>query len=190
MSWLYLVYKKVKWSRYRPGVALRIGRGVALLFHDHGTRRWWVVRSTPQQHFTPGKDPVPILQEAEWAPGPVWMDGKSCPHWHSIPDRPACSQSLYRLSYPAHLPCVYLHLFGVFSYCPQHDSNDSGNSLAKNIINYLNIILQEIFDITYFKFCCLLNIPHKITPQDLMEWKNHTKLISKYPFSKVWGLYS
>ena len=26
----------------------------------------------PQPHFTPRKDPVPILQEAGWAPGPVW----------------------------------------------------------------------------------------------------------------------
>jgi len=44
--------------------------------------------------------PVPILQEAGWAPGPVWMGGKSRPYRDSIPDRPACSQSLYRLSYP------------------------------------------------------------------------------------------
>ena len=35
-------------------------------------------------------------------PGPVWMGGKSRPHRDSIPDRPARSQSLYRLSYPAH----------------------------------------------------------------------------------------
>jgi len=61
-----------------------------------------VVSSTPRPHFTPGKDPVPILQEAGWAPGPVWKDGKSRPHRDSIPDRPAHSQSLYRLSYPAH----------------------------------------------------------------------------------------
>ena len=25
----------------------------------------------------PGKDPVPIVQEAGWAPGPVWTGGKS-----------------------------------------------------------------------------------------------------------------
>jgi hypothetical protein len=31
--------KKVKWSRYRPDVAQRVGRGIALLFHDRGTRR-------------------------------------------------------------------------------------------------------------------------------------------------------
>ena len=59
-----------------------------------------------QQHTpaasTPGKDPVPILQEAGWVPEPVWTGGKSHPHRDSIPDRPARSQSLYRLSYPAH----------------------------------------------------------------------------------------
>ena len=61
-----------------------------------------MVSSTPRPHFTPGKDPVPIVQEAGWAPGPVWTGEKSRPHRDSIPDRPARSQSLYRLSYPAH----------------------------------------------------------------------------------------
>jgi len=35
-----------------------------------------VVSSTPRPHFTTGKDPVPILQAAGWAPGPVWTGGK------------------------------------------------------------------------------------------------------------------
>jgi len=109
--------KKVGWSRYRPGVAERVGRGIALLFHDCSTRRGWVVSSTPRPHFTPGKDPVPILQEAGWAPGPVWTGGKSRPNRDSIPGRPARSQSLYRQSYPAHkntrgkvpsIPSLYL----------------------------------------------------------------------------------
>ena len=79
---------------------------IALLFHDRGTRRgWWVVSSTPRPHFTPGKDPVPTLQEARWAPGPVWTGGKSRPHRDSIPDHPSRSQALYRLSYPAHILC-------------------------------------------------------------------------------------
>ena len=59
-----------------------------------------------QQHASaalyPGKDPVPIVQDVGWAPGPVWTGGKSRPHRDSNPDRPARSQSLYRLSYPAH----------------------------------------------------------------------------------------
>ena len=74
---LHRIYKNVKWSRYRHGVAQRVGRGIALLFHDRGTRRVWVVSSTPRPHFTPGKDPVPILQEAGWAPGPVWRGAEN-----------------------------------------------------------------------------------------------------------------
>jgi len=57
----------------------------------------------PGRTLPPGKDPVPILQEAGWAPGPVWTGGKSRPHQDSIPDRPARSQSLYR---PTHLGTV------------------------------------------------------------------------------------
>ena len=49
--------------------------------------------------FAPGNDPVPVVQEAGWAPGPVWTGGKSRPHRDSIPDRTARSQSLYRLNY-------------------------------------------------------------------------------------------
>jgi len=93
--------KKVKCYRYRTCVAQRVGRGITLLFHDRGTRRVWVVSSTPLPQFIPGKDPVSTLQEATWAPGPVWTGGKSRPHRDSIPNRPARSQSLYRLSYPA-----------------------------------------------------------------------------------------
>jgi len=86
-------------------VAHRVGRGIALLFHDCGTRSGLVVSSTPRPHFTAGRDPVPILQKARWATGPVWTGGKSGPHLDSIPDRPARSQSLYRLSYRAHNYC-------------------------------------------------------------------------------------
>ena len=57
--------------------AHRGSRGIALPFHDHGTRRGWRLSFTPRQLFTPGKDPVPIAQEAEWAPGPVWTGAES-----------------------------------------------------------------------------------------------------------------
>ena len=51
--------------------------------------------------FPPEKEPVPIVQEAEWAPGPVWT-GVEFLALTGIrsPDRPARSESLYRLSYP------------------------------------------------------------------------------------------
>jgi len=108
-------------------VTQRLGRGIALLFRNRGTRRGWAVSSTPRPHFTPGKDPVPIVQEAGWAPEPAWTGGKSRPHRDSIPDRPARSQSLYRQSYPAHrnmlswlklwIKLLLLHLVGCLYYC-------------------------------------------------------------------------
>jgi hypothetical protein len=53
--------------------------------------------------FTPGKDPVSIVQEAGLAPGPVWTCAKNlAPTGIQSPDHPARSQSLYWLSYSAH----------------------------------------------------------------------------------------
>jgi len=56
----------------------------------------------------PREDPVPIFKEAGWATGPVWTGGKSRFHRDSIPDRPARSQSLYRLNYPANSIYIYV----------------------------------------------------------------------------------
>ena len=98
-----LLKKKGKVFPLQARCGQRVGRGIALLLNDGGTRRGWVVSSTPRPHFTPGKEPVPILQEAGWAPGLVWRDRKSRPHRDSIPDHPARSQPLYWLSYPAHV---------------------------------------------------------------------------------------
>jgi hypothetical protein len=51
--------------------------------------------------FTPGKDPVPIVQAAGWVPGPVWTGAENlAPTRIRSPDFPARSESLYRLSYP------------------------------------------------------------------------------------------
>ena len=45
-------------------------------------------RHTPAT-FTPGKDPVPILQEAGWAPGSVWTGEENLtPNAIRSPDRP------------------------------------------------------------------------------------------------------
>jgi len=51
--------------------------------------------------FAPGKDPVPIVQEAGWAPGPVWIGAEYlAPTRIRSPGLPARSESLYRLRYP------------------------------------------------------------------------------------------
>ena len=52
----------------------------------------------------PLEDPVPIVQEAGWAAVPVWTGEENLAHIGiRSPDRPARSQSLYRLSYRAHM---------------------------------------------------------------------------------------
>jgi len=82
--------------------AYRGSRRIALPFLDHGTRRGWGVSITPRQLFTPGKDPVPIVQEAGWASGPVCTGAENlAPTGIRSLDRPARSQSLYRLRCPA-----------------------------------------------------------------------------------------
>ena len=70
------------------------------------------MRVTPRSLFTPRKDPVPIVQEAGWAPGPVWTSAENlAPTGIRSQDRPARSQSLYRLRYPAHeITCTYPEL--------------------------------------------------------------------------------
>ena len=55
--------------------------------------------STPRPgRFNRRKDPVPIVQEAGWAPGPVWTGAENLASTGIRPtDRPARSESLYRL---------------------------------------------------------------------------------------------
>ena len=72
-------------------MAQSVGRGIALPFHERGTRRGGWSAARPGRTLPSGEEPVPILQEAGWAPEPVWAGGKSRPHRDSIPDRPARS---------------------------------------------------------------------------------------------------
>ena len=58
-------------------MAQRVGRGIALLFHDR-RGEWSAARLG--RTLPPGK-----------TPGLVWTGGKSRPHRYSIPDRPARS---------------------------------------------------------------------------------------------------
>jgi len=63
----------------------------------------WVANATPGR-FTLGKDPVPTVEEADCAPGPIWTGAENLsPTGTRSPDRPARSESLYGLS--SLLPC-------------------------------------------------------------------------------------
>jgi len=58
-----------------------------------------VVNATPRPLYPQERDPVPNLYKVVWAPGPVSMDAENLhPTGIRSPDRPARSESLYRLS--------------------------------------------------------------------------------------------
>ena len=68
------------------------------------TARGWVVNVTPRPLYPHERDQVPIVDEAGWAPMTVWMGaGNLAAAEIRSPDRPTCSEPLYRLSYPGPL---------------------------------------------------------------------------------------
>ena len=82
-----------------------VSRGTTLPFHDLSTSDGGGWLAPRPGRFTPGKDPVPIVQKAGWATGPVWTGAENLASIEiRSPDRPASSESLYRLSYPG--PCL------------------------------------------------------------------------------------
>jgi hypothetical protein len=96
----YQQWVQINVPRNRPEDPERGFRGVALLHLDLGTRRFGWSAPLPGR-FTPRKDPVPIVQEARWTTGPIWTCAKNlAPTGTRSLERPACSQSLYRLTYP------------------------------------------------------------------------------------------
>jgi len=70
-----------------------------------------VFSNTHRPLFTPRKDPVPIVQDAGWAPEPVWTGGKSRPHRDSIPDHAACSS----VTIPTELPDPHYYMY-IYEY--------------------------------------------------------------------------
>ena len=102
----------------------------------------------------PGKDPVPIVQEAVWASGPVWRCAENLTSTGiRSPDRSARRQSLYRLRYPAPVSvCNFMK--GVFvSVCPsQHPLGNSTSSVfITELVGSNNCCVVVVF------CCCMYN---------------------------------
>ena len=101
----------------------------------------WVVNATPRPLYPPGKNPVPIVQEAGWTSGPVWTDAEDLATTGiRSPDRPAHSESLYRLSYPG------LRIVGSvefeFHCVSEYSIGDSRNEFGVRIILVLLVTLK------------------------------------------------
>ena len=55
-----------------------------------------MVTATPKPLYPGERDPVPTVQEAGWAPGPVWFGAENLASTGiRSPERPAGSESLY-----------------------------------------------------------------------------------------------
>ena len=157
--------KKVKYTpvhalRFCTGrTAHRGSRGIALPFRDHGTRRWWGVSVMPRPLFTPGKDPVPILQEAGWAPGPVWTGAENlAPTGIRSPVLPARSYTDYATR-PTSSIWSPIDLFGCFACfscqrptLPTTCRAEFCSRSAVHDLNKLRSVLQ-----LHFIFCAIVN---------------------------------
>ena len=124
-----------------------------------------MVSSRPRPHFTPGKDPVPILQEVEWAPGPVWTGVKSCPHRDSILYRPARSSVAILTELPVphlvdmHYRIVHLMVLNTFSFffvlLHTHAVNNVKNVQQNGALWTYTVQSLKLF----FSFNALVNLP-------------------------------
>jgi hypothetical protein len=63
---------KVKFTLEQAVKAQKVSRGIA---------RWeWVVNATPRPLYPRERQPVPIIQDAGWAPWAVWMGTENLAH--------------------------------------------------------------------------------------------------------------
>ena len=95
----------------------------------------------PRPIFIPGKDRLPIVQEAGWAPGPVWTGAENLTaHQDSIPG----PSSPYPVAIPTTLPGPLLP-YGLLKLCAlENDFYISRNmSLFKNKVHWLNLFVTD-----------------------------------------------
>ena len=80
-------------------MAQRVGRGIALLFHDRALEGGAWSPARPGLTLPAGKTRYPFYRKLSGPQGRSGRAEKSRPYRDSIPDCPACSQSLCQLSY-------------------------------------------------------------------------------------------
>jgi hypothetical protein len=116
---------------YRP-TAHRGSRNIALLFHDHGTRRGWGVSVMPRPLFTPGKTRYPLYRR---------LGGPQGRYGHALKISPP----------PGFDPRIVQPLAGTyscsnsfsFSFLYSNNLLESVKSKNSNLINFGNFKLFE-----------------------------------------------
>jgi len=131
--------------------------------------------SRPGCSLPPWKDPVPIVQEAGWAPGPVWTGVENlAPTGIWSPDRTACSQSLYWLRYLDHTTaeCSPLIHATICTFCwqthilnPQCQLIVSSPQANFNILKVSETVLPHMKNLmhTHHSLTCHFTVPPNLT---------------------------
>jgi len=124
-------------------VAQRGGRGIALLFQDLGARWSEGSAARPGRTLPLGKTRYPLYRRLGGHQGRSGRAENLTPTGIRSPDRPARSQSLYRLSYPAHFTYAYTMLYSIYyRVC-------STNKLLRRMMSVYQHNNQQV---TYFRY--------------------------------------
>jgi len=86
-------------------------RDIAVLFLSLGVRMGWMVNPTPRRLYSRQRDPVPIVEETQWAPGPFFRGSENFASTGiRSPDSPALSESVTptELYWPTKFPSYRL----------------------------------------------------------------------------------
>jgi hypothetical protein len=118
--------------------AHRGNRGTALSLLDHGTEGGEGSASRPSHSLSPGKHSVPIVQEAGWASGLVCTGAENLvlTRIRSL-ERPARSESLYRLRYPVETCVIGSVYLGTEVHKQAKECNLIRNSGCTYTVQYL-----------------------------------------------------
>ena len=105
----------------------------------------------PRPLFTPRKDPVHIVQEAGWHPGPVWTGVENlAPHRYSIPG-PSSPQ-------PVAIPTIATRPTGYNIECKKMHSRNTIKFLRTNVWKLVFLSLIERLHSTIPSLCNILQL--------------------------------
>ena len=138
--------------------------------------------------FTPEKGTVPIVQEAEWASGPVWMGAENrTPTGIWSQDHPAHSNSLYRQCYPS----PHAWLVALSNSCSTHSNISQDVLLSVCCLVLLHLMLNS-YPVCW-RGCVMHTVCLCLIFKVVILWKQsslgHT-LVGSFFFVLVHGMHS
>ena len=135
-------------------------------FLNLGASWGWVVNATPRQLYPRERPGIHCI--GGWVGPRAGLDrcGKSRAHRDSIPERPGCSQSLYRQSYPAHI-YIYIYISSSssssssscsgrirFDSCFLYPQNEIGPSISSSLVLCVFVLLVYIVVLVQVSCLC------------------------------------